>query len=465
MKHDWFAFFLVLVMVGCASEPEPTPGPPNILLIFTDDQGYADLGSYGGTHVRTPALDELAAEGVRFTRFRVAQAVCSASRAALLTGNYPNRLGIRGALGPGAEHGLPREAATVAELLSAAGYQSHMIGKWHLGSRPGFLPTDRGFSSYYGIPYSHDMWKGHPEAHMRRYFPQRVPLLRDSMVADSLSDFTTLTGDYNREALRLLNDHDPTAGPLFLYLAHSLPHVPLYEDSTYGPTTGLGLYADVIAEIDRGVADLRALLEKKGMAGNTLIVYTSDNGPWLSYGDHAGQTGGLREGKGTSFEGGVRVPLITYLPGRTKAGTVSDAPLMSIDLLPSLVTLTGATPPDGSVDGYDRLDDFLGQTAGPSPAPYAVYWLDGLDAVVSPSGRWKLHLPHRFRSLDPAAEPAHDGYPTRYFQDSIGLSLFDLNADPGETTDVSAAHPDTLRLLLSAAEDFRQQLGDSHTAQ
>ena len=416
--------------------------------------GYADIGAYGGDHVTTPELDRLAAEGVRFTDFRVSQAVCTASRASLLTGCYPNRLGLRGALGPHAQNGLQPEEVTLAELLKERGYTTALVGKWHLGDHSPFLPTEQGFDSYLGIPYSHDMWGGHPNPAQAASFPKRVPLLRGTELADSLDDFTTLNRMYNDEAVRIVTAHDTTGGPLFLYLAHSLPHVPLYEDSSYLTATGQGLYADVVAEIDAGVGELRDALTKKGMADHTLILFASDNGPWLSYGDHAGRTP-FREGKATSFEGGVRVPLITYWPGHTAVGKVSRTNLMSIDLLPSLADLVGAPLPERELDGHDRLADFLGQTEGDSPTPYAVYWLDDLEAVVSADGRYKLHFPHTYRSV--AGEPqATGGYPVDYHTDSIGLSLFDLRTDPKETTDVAAQYPEVVDELRAYAKQVAQ---------
>ncbi|WP_173021484.1 sulfatase-like hydrolase/transferase [Lewinella sp. W8] len=457
--------FLFLGILGCgeSASSDEAVNPPNVVIIFTDDQGFGDLGAYGGVHVKTPELDRLAEDGVRFTNFRVAQAVCSASRAALLTGCYPTRLDIRGAFGPRSPHGLNPAEVTIAEMLGEHGYQTAMVGKWHLGNRPGLFPTDQGFDRYYGITYSHDMWGGHPEPHMARIFPRRVALMRDSLVIDSLASFTTLTKDYNQEAVSIINDHDPAAGPLMLYLAHSLPHVPLYEDRTYAPATGLGIYGDVIAEVDAGVGEIRRALAEKGMAENTLIVFSSDNGPWLSYGTHAGQTAGLREGKGTSFEGGVRVPLLTYLPGQTPSGKVSHAPLMSTDLLPSLAALTGASLPEARLDGHERLADFLGQSEGPSPDAYAIYWIEGLDAVVSANGRWKLHFPHHFRSLVAGQITPTDGVPIAYFQDSIGLALFDLVNDPFETTDVKDQHPEVVSALSDRADQFRREMGDTHT--
>ncbi|THH34540.1 sulfatase-like hydrolase/transferase [Neolewinella litorea] len=438
--------------------PAPTAGAeyPHIVLIFTDDMGYADIGAYGGDHVSTPHLDRLAEEGVRFTDFRVAQAVCTASRAALLTGCYPNRVGLRGALDHTAKAGLAPEETTLAEVLKSRGYRTAMVGKWHLGHRPPYLPTDQGFDSYLGIPYSHDMWAGHPEAWAQRYFPARVPLLRDSLLQDSLSDFTHLNRMYNEEAVRRITDHDTASGPLFMYLAHSLPHVPLAEDPDYLTPTGQGLYADVIAEIDAGVGEIRRALAERGMAENTLILFSSDNGPWLSYGDHAGRTP-FREGKATSFEGGVRVPLITHWPGHTAAGTVSRANLMTTDLLPSLARLVRAPLPKRTLDGHERLSDFLGQTERPSPTPYAIYWLDDLQAVVSADGRYKLHFPHAYSTVG-EQPPATLGQPVKYQRDSIGLSLFDLREDPGERTDVAAAHPEVVQRLTDFARRLRTEL-------
>ncbi|MCP9234753.1 sulfatase-like hydrolase/transferase [Lewinella sp. JB7] len=457
---------LCLLAVACSGRPSaPTTtestATPNIVLIFTDDMGYADMGAYGGTHVTTPHLDELAEAGVRFTNFRVAQAVCTASRAALLTGVYPGRLGLRGALDHTAKRGLAPEETTIAEVLRGRGYRTAMVGKWHLGHFSPYLPTDQGFESYLGIPYSHDMWASHPEAWAQKYFPRRVPLLEGATLRDSLSDFTSLNRLYNEAAVRVIENHDATTGPLFLYLAHSLPHVPLAEDPDYLPATGKGLYADVMAEIDAGVGEVRRALEARGMGDNTLIIFSSDNGPWLSYGDHAGRTP-FREGKATSFEGGVRVPLITYWPGHTPAGRVSGANLMAIDLLPSLAKLTGAPLPGRELSGHERLSDFLGITAGDSPTPYAIYWLDSLEAVVSADGRYKLHFPHPYSSQE-GQPAATGGMPVPYRRDSIGRSLFDLREDPGETTDVAAQHPTVVKELTAFAD--RMRAGDLRSSE
>ena len=452
--------YLLPLLLACGRTATSTNPPqterPNIVLIFTDDMGYADIGAYGGDHVTTPHLDALATAGVRFTHFRVAQAVCTASRAALLTGCYPNRVGLRGALDHTARAGLAPQEVTLAELLRGQGYQTAMVGKWHLGHFSPYLPTDQGFDSYLGIPYSHDMWGGHPEEWAKKYFPRRVPLLKDSLLLDSLSDFSHLNRLYNEEAGRIIEGHDPDQGPLFLYLAHSLPHVPLAEDPDYLDPTGKGRYADVMAEIDAGVGEIRETLRQKGMAENTLIIFSSDNGPWLSYGDHAGRTP-FREGKATSFEGGVRVPLITFWPGHTPAGTVSTANLMTVDVLPSLAELVDAPLPARTLDGHQRLNDLLGKAAGPAPDPYAIYWLDDLQAVVSADGRYKLHFPHAFATLGDQP-PATGGIPVKYRRDSIGLALFDLLEDPRESVDVAQRHPEIVKALSAFAERLRQDL-------
>lgn len=444
---------------GCSTPVVQPPAPgerPNIVLIFTDDQGYADLGSFGGEHVRTPHLDELARSGTRFTQFYVAQAVCSASRAALLTGCYPNRVDIRGALGPGATGGLASAEWTVAEMLKDRGYATGIVGKWHLGHRPGYLPTNQGFDSYFGLPFSNDMWWRHPENWKHGF--TSLPLIRDTTVLDTLQDQSQLTQWYTEEAVQFIEQQDTS--PFFLYLAYSMPHVPLYRSAAFAEKTGLGIYADVIAEIDWSVGRVIDALERKGVRDNTLIIFTSDNGPWLSYGGHAGQTGGLREGKATSFEGGVRVPGIAAWPGRIPAGATVDEPLMTIDILPSLTALVGGRLPDHPIDGTDRRPTLFNYDAGPAPRPYFIYWLDELQAVISADGRWKLHLPHAYSSLR-GRPTRQDGRPVPYLPGQLeGPSLYDLHTDPGETRNVLGQHPEVVARLRAAADSIRLVLGD-----
>jgi arylsulfatase A len=427
---------------------------PNVVLIFADDLGYADLACYGAPRIRTPHLDRLAREGVRFTDFYTAQPVCSASRAALLTGCYSNRVGILGALGPTSKIGINPEEATLAELLRGRGYATAVFGKWHLGHLPEFLPTRHGFDEYYGLPYSNDMWPNHPTAGPN-YPP--LPLIEGEKTLETNPDQRRLTTAYAERAVSFIERKKD--GPFFLYLPHSMPHVPLFVSEKHAGKSAQGLYGDVIEELDWSVGQVLDALERHGLTRKTLVIFTSDNGPWLSYGDHAGSAGKLREGKGTTFEGGVRVPGIFRWPGRVSAGRVSAEPAMTIDVLPTVARLAGARlDPEVRIDGRD-LWPVLTDPAAKSPHPALYfYWGQALEAVRS--GRWKLHLTHEYRTL--GGKPGGTGgRPAPYVNQRIEQSLFDLAADPGETTPVDEAHPAEVRRLLELAEQARTDLGDS----
>ena len=349
--HKIRLVLLALTWLFAASTPlHADDRPPNIVIIFTDDQGYADVGCFGAKGFETPNLDRLAREGRRFTNFHVAQPVCSASRAALLTGCYPNRIGIHGALGPGSKVGIADGETTLAEVLKTRGYATGMAGKWHLGHHPRFLPVRHGFDEYLGLPYSNDMWPRHPEAIPGTYPP--LPLIDGDHVVDSeitAEDQRRLTGLYTERAVSFINRHKDR--PFFFYLADSMPHVPLHVSDAYHGKSRRGLYGDVIEEIDGSVGEVMKALETNGLEKNTLVIFTSDNGPWLSYGDHAGSAQPLREGKGTCWEGGVRVPCIMRLPERIPAGTTSGVMLMTIDLLPTIARLAGAACPSTRLTG------------------------------------------------------------------------------------------------------------------
>lgn len=439
-------------------------GKPNIVIIFTDDQGYGDVGVFGAKGVATPNLDTMAAEGRKFTNFHVAQPVCSASRAALLTGCYPNRIGIHGALGPGAKHGLSDKEMTLAELVKQQGYVTGMAGKWHLGHHKRFLPTHHGFDEYLGLPYSNDMWPHHPEAKAGTYPP--LPLIEgDQVVKLGLGheDQEQLTTLYTERAVQFIERNKDR--PFFFYLAHSMPHVPLYVSSKFKGKSGAGLYGDVLMEIDWSVGEILKTLKQCGIDRQTLVLFASDNGPWLSYGNHAGSAGPLREGKGTSWEGGTRVPCILRWPGSIPAGTSSGAMLMTIDLLPTLAKLVGAKLPAHKIDGLDVWPLLSGQKGAKNPHE-GYYWYhdnNQLQAVSSGDGRWKLHLPHAYRTL--AGRPGGSGgIPTKYESRNIERAqLFDLDTDVGETTDVAERHPDIVRRLLDLAEKARADLGDALT--
>jgi len=431
--------------------------PPNVVLVFADDLGYADVGVFGARGFRTPHIDRLADEGVRFTDFYVAQAVCTASRAALLTGSYPQRVGLTGAIGPRARHGISADETTLAEVLKGRGYATAIYGKWHLGHHPPFLPTRHGFDDYYGLPYSNDMWPFHPER-PEDYPP--LPLIEGEETIETNPDQSKLTGEYGRRAVAFIEANHER--PFFVYLAHSMPHVPLFASERFRGRTEQGLYGDVVEEIDDTVGRILATLERLELDENTLVIFTSDNGPWLSYGDHAGSAAPLREGKGTSFEGGVRVPFVARWPGRIPAGTVVREPAMTIDLLPTIARLVGAPLPERPIDGKDIRPLLLGEPGATSPhEALFFYWGRHLQAVRS--GKWKLHFPHEYRSLDGPA--GSGGMPSRYIQRSIGLTLFDLEADRSETTNVAPEHPDVVKRLEALAEGARIELGDSATEQ
>jgi arylsulfatase A-like enzyme len=427
--------------------------PPNLVVVFADDAGYADLGCFGGPADQTPHLDRMAHEGVRLTDFYVAQAVCSASRTALLTGCYPNRLGILGALNPASTTGISDREMTVAQVLKARGYATAAFGKWHLGWQPKFLPTRHGFDEYYGLPYSNDML---PRPNNK--FPP-LPLFDGDKVVATDPDLSRLTTAYTEHAVSFIARNKDR--PFFLYVPHTMPHVPLAVSEKFRGKSPGGLYGDVIREIDWSVGQILAALKEHGLDGRTLVIFTSDNGPWLSYGNHGGSAGPLREGKGTTWEGGVRMPFVARWPGRIPAGSVCREPVMTIDLLPTFAGLAGAELPKNPIDGKDVWPLLAGTPGAKGPQEaYYFYWDRELQAVRS--GPWKLHFAHKYRTL--AGQPGgRDGKPANYQQTETPLALYDLAADPGETKDVAAEHPDIVGRLKKLADREREELGDSAT--
>jgi arylsulfatase A-like enzyme len=426
--------------------------PPNVVIVYADDLGYGDVGCFGNKDIRTPNIDRLAKEGIRFTDFYVAQAVCSASRTALLTGCYPNRVGVLGALNPSSRIGIHDRETTIAEMLKTKGYATAIYGKWHLGHHPQFLPTRHGFDDYFGLPYSNDMWPRHPTAK----FPD-LPLIERDKTVQVDPDQSKLTTWYTERAVRFIEANKDK--PFFLYVPHAMPHVPLFVSERHKGKSKTGLYGDVIEEIDWSVGEILSALKANGLDENTLVIFTSDNGPWLSYGNHGGTAGPLREGKGTSFEGGVRVPFAARWPAKIPAGSVSREPAMTIDLLPTIAKLAGAVLPKLPVDGKDIGPLLMGESGAKSPQEaYFFYWGQELQAVRS--GKWKLHFPHAFRTLK---EPGKDGKPGPYAPARIEQSLFDLETDVGETKDVAAPHPDVVAKLVALADRAKEELGDTAT--
>lgn len=435
---------------------EPTPKQPNVVLIFVDDMGYGDIGPFGATKYKTPHLDAMAREGVRFTDFYVAQPVCSASRAALLTGNYPNRIGIHGALGPKSKHGINPDEVTIAELFKSKGYSTAIFGKWHLGHLPEFLPTRHGFDEFYGIPYSNDMWPKHPE-HPTAWGD--LPTMDGEKVVGLNTDQSRFTTDFTRRTIDFIRRNSELGQSFFVYLAHPMPHVPLHVSEEREGKSGAGLYGDVIAEIDWSVGQIRNALRETGVEKDTLVFFISDNGPWLSYGNHGGSTGKLREGKGTVFEGGVRVPFLAVWPGILPHNATVKAPAMTIDLFPTLAQLIGADLPEREIDGKPMWKLLRGESnVSPQEAYYFYYNTNELHAMRS--GKWKLHFPHAYRTMS-GREAGKDGIPGKYdISVKTGLELYDLEADPSEVTNLADKHPEVVQWLSEMADHMREKLGD-----
>lgn len=459
---------LSLTLAACCLPPAlhaaSTSTPPNVVIIFCDDLGYADIGPFGATAYKTPHLDRMAREGRKFTNFHVSQPVCSASRAALLTGCYNNRIGIHGALGPNSKHGIGEQERTLAEMFKEKGYATGMAGKWHLGHHPQFLPVRHGFDEFLGIPYSNDMWPHHPEAKKGTY--PTLPLFEGGKVIEPnvtpaiQETFTTI---FTERAVKFIDRNK--ARPFFFYLAHPQPHVPLFVSSKFKGKSGAGLFGDVIQEIDWSVGQVMEALERNGLREKTLVIFTSDNGPWLSYGEHAGSAKPLREGKGTAWEGGTRVPCLLRWPGKLAAGTTSDAMMMTIDLLPTLAKLIGASAPALPIDGRDVWPLIAGTPGAKSPhEAYYTWYLDNqLQSLMSADGQWKLVLPHTYRTLG-GRPGGKGGIPAKYEQLKVPQpELYDLKNDISESKDVAARHPEVVAKLLALAETARTELGDSLT--
>jgi arylsulfatase A len=458
-----FAGVAPLAVAQAQPQPQPPPQanaprtPPNIVVIFADDLGYGDLGSFGAPNARTPRLDAMAAEGQKWTSFYV-QPVCSPSRAALLTGRLPVRNGMFGAprgtapqvFRDNAAAGLPLDEVTVAEVLKHAGYRTGMIGKWHLGQLPQFLPNRQGFDSWFGLPFSHDMRMTVPRdqgfATAAYYDPKpeywEVPLMRNGEVIERPVDHRTLTKRYTEEAVRFIATAASGREPFFLYLAHSLPHIPLARSDEFVHHSDGGFYGDVIEEIDWSVGQVLDALRAAGVDRNTLVLFTSDNGPWLPFGTHGGSAGPLKEGKGTTWEGGVRTPAIFWWPGTIPPGVVTGIG-SGLDLLATSAALAGAeVPADRTLDSVDLTPALKGTAPSPRTELH-YYWDSELRAVRS--GKYKAHF--ITSGAYGFGEPRAEHNPPL---------LFDLAVDPGEHIDIAADHPDVVAALVEAAAAQRR---------
>lgn len=463
---------ITLFLLSCQVGKDHTSNEklPNVVIVFTDDQGYGDVGVYGARGYTTPNLDKMASEGMRFTDFYSAQAVCSASRAALLTGCYPNRIGVSGAFMPWAKVGINENEVTIAELLKQKDYATGIFGKWHLGHHKEFLPLQHGFDEYFGIPYSNDMWPvnydGSPvldsaEAPNKFRHPP-LPLIEGNEKIKEIHDLegqNQLTTWYTEKAVQFIENH--TDQPFFLYVPHSMPHVPLGASEKFAGKSEQGMYGDVMMEIDWSVGEILKALKMHGLEENTIVFFTTDNGPWLNFGNHAGSTGGLREGKGTSFEGGQKVPCIIKWPGVVPEGVVCNNMASTIDILPTLAEITSSNLPDHKIDGVSILSLLKGvPDANPRDNLLYYYRRNSLEAVRM--GDWKLVFPHGHRSYEDVL-PGNDGWPGPYKNGQAVLGLYDLRRDPGERYNVLEQYPEITEKLEHFAEEARQDLGDDLT--
>jgi arylsulfatase A-like enzyme len=460
-------FSLSLSLV--AQKPPTTGNQPNIVIIYMDDMGYGDIEPFGMTGVSTPNFNRLASEGLRLTNFNVAQAVCTASRAALLTGCYPNRISISGALLPQSKFALSLEEQTIASLLKSNGYTTAILGKWHLGNKPPYFPLNYGFDTFYGLPYSHDMWpvdyQGNiitDSTNMRSHWPL-LPVIENNQQVGSISTLqqqTQWTTSLTTRAVDFITGKHNA--PFFLYLAHPLPHVPLAVSEKFKGKSELGIFGDVLMELDWSVGEVMKALDRAKLSDNTVLIVTSDNGPWAHFGDHAGSSGGLREGKGTAFEGGTRVPFIIRWPGKIKAGNVSGELMTNMDILPTLCQITGSKLPEKKIDGIDFSTFLTGKvTRGPREVFYYYYGNNKLMAVRYK--HWKLVLNHESQSYSHGTIGMH-GLPGSIQQKHpVTQALYDLSHDPGEAYDVQKNYPDIVKQIMVYVEQAREDLGDSIT--
>jgi arylsulfatase A len=449
---------------------------PNVVIILTDDQGYADVGKFGAVGFTTPNLDRMADQGAIFRNFHVAQPICSASRAGLLTGCYPNRIGIHGALGPHSKVGISDNEMTLAQLFKQRGYATSMLGKWHLGDSPQFMPLRHGFDHYFGESLSVDMWPNEPDlitnfpsrmAAAKREYPN-LPIWDDDKIFHkemTIDDLDHLTTWYTERAVKFIQENK--SHPFFLYVAHNMVHVPLGVSDKFRGKTKRGLYGDAVEEIDWSVGQILDAIKQNGLDENTWVIFTSDNGPWLCFGNHAGSAKPLREGKMTNWEGGTREPCIMRWPGHIPAGADTWDMLMTIDLFPTIAKLIGADLPRHQIDGLDVWPVISRQPGAKNPhESYCFYYnANDLQAVTTGDGRWKLQFPHTYVTL--AGKPGGtNGVPVPYSERKVEHEeLYDLVNDISETTDVLDQHADIVKRLEADADTARADLGDGLTKQ
>jgi arylsulfatase A-like enzyme len=455
MRNAVVGSALLTGLLSCTQQGNETKiNPPNIILVYLDDMGYGDLGRTGALGYTTPHLDQMANEGLFFTHFYAPQAVSSASRVGLLTGCYPNRLGIGGAFDHMSMAGLNPEEMTIASMLKQKDYATAVYGKWHLGHHKEFLPLNHGFDEFYGIPYSNDMWPYHPVA--PDYYPP-LPLIEGDSTIATNPDQRYFTRDFTLRTIDFVKRNQDR--PFFVYLPHPMPHVPLFVSEDFDGISEQGLYGDVMMELDWSMGIILETLRDLNLEKNTLVIFTSDNGPWLNYGNHSGSSGGFREGKGTTFEGGQRVPAIMWWPGTIPAGLVCNRLASAIDVLPTLAELTGAPLPGKKIDGVSLVPLLMGDMdANPRNEFLYYYRRNSMQAVRS--GNWKLVFEHPGRTYE-GYLPGDDGIPGGANENFLfPKALYDLRRDPAEVYNVLEKYPEIVKQLEEIADRARYDLGD-----
>lgn len=472
MKKIFLILYVLQTITGCSTKNSVTSATelkPNIIIIFNDDQGYQDLGCYGSPNIKTPRVDQLAKEGMRFTDHYAASSVCSASRASLLTGCYPQRVGVNGVFFPNTEGGLDPKHITIAEILKTNGYATAAVGKWHLGDKPQFLPTNQGFDSYYGIPYSNDMYpakemKYADNCAFREDYTQvriddifrkslnennpkelknKVPLMRNIECVEFPCDQTTITKRYAEESLQFIKENAALKKPFFLYLANTMPHTPIFTSPEFKGRSKQGLYGDSIEEIDFFTGKILDQLKELGIEKNTIVIFTSDNGPWLTEGkNNSGSALPLFEGKFTSFDGGMRVPFIIRWPKKIPAGEICTELTSTIDILPTLAKITGAKFPETELDGKNIANLWEGKKGAKTPHNNYFLVFEG-EAVRS--GDWKYHKREVFQMKATA-------------RISDGPTLYNLKSDIGESVNVIDQNPEVANRLAKALDAHLERI-------
>ena len=461
MRFILIAQMTLTLFCGCSTRQST----PNVIIIFTDDQGYGDLGCYGAKGFETPNIDKMAKDGIRFTDFYVSQAICSASRASLMTGSYSGRVGVQGAISPWNVNGLDPRIDTIAKLLKRHGYTNAVFGKWHLGHREKYLPLQNGFDEYAGLICSNDMWPvdydGNPLTGKKKsYYP---PMSfwegnQPSEKIETLADQGQLTKKITAKAVDFINKNKDT--PFFLYIPHPMPHQPIAASEMFLGKSELGLYGDVIMEIDWSVGQIIDALKSHEIDQNTLIIYASDNGPWLNYGKWGGSAGPLREGKGTMWEGGARVPCIMRWPDKINPGQVISNIASTMDIFPTIAQIIGKKKINNKIDGVSLLPLIEG-IPGANPRD-ELYYYYGENLIAVRKKNYKLVFPHVYRSYE-NVEPGENLHPGAYSQGRSGLELYDLDTDIEESTDISKQFPAIVNELQELGEKARLILGDKLT--